>query len=240
MAFNPLAAVGAVIAESGDGTGVFSGTCFLFRHSHIVLTADHCVPAAAEGLHLEFPVLRRVQHVEAVERHPSADIAALTTKRPGGDDGEGYPTEAFWDRVSNWGLAESYVTYGFPSEGPTPDAPNGPTPRAFVGHFQRFFEYRSPGGYQYEAAELSGTAPSGLSGGPIFRQGAPQMLTGLVTANVESYAITDSQEEVREGGDVFRLESRRVISYGVGLLLSPVSDWLREVVPERAGMGWVS
>jgi hypothetical protein len=38
------------------------------------------------------------------------------------------------------------------------------------------------------------------------------MLTGLVTANVESYAVTDSVEEVREGGDVFRLESRKVIS----------------------------
>ena len=128
------------------------------------------------------------------------------------------------------------MTYGFPSEGPAPDSPVSPTPRIFVGNFQRFFEYRSPAGYAYLAAELSGTAPSGLSGGPIFRQGAPQMLTGMVTANVESYAITDSLEEMREGGEVFRLESRRVISYGIGLLLGTVSDWLHEVIPERPGM----
>ena len=240
MTFNPLAAVGAVVAEHGGGSAVFSGTCFLFRHSHIALTADHCVPESATSLRLEFPILGRVQLVEAIERHPIADIAALVTERAGNDDGQGYPEEAFWDRVSNWSLAESYLTYGLPSEGPQPDAPGGPTPRVFVGHFQRFFDYQSPGGYRCTAAELSGTAPSGLSGGPIFRQGAPQMRTGVVTANAESYAITDSLEEVREGGDVFRLESRRVISYGVGLLLSPVSEWLRDVVPDRPGMGWVS
>jgi hypothetical protein len=66
------------------------------------------------------------------------------------------------------------------------------------------------------------------------------MLTGMVTANIESYAIADSVEEMREGGNVLRVESRRVISYGVALLLSSVSEWLPEVTPERPGIGWVS
>lgn len=66
------------------------------------------------------------------------------------------------------------------------------------------------------------------------------MLTGLVTANLDSYAVTDSLEEVRDGGSLYRLESRRVVSYGVGLLLSPLSSWLKQVIPERPGMGWVT
>jgi hypothetical protein len=81
---------------------------------------------------------------------------------------------------------------------------------------------------------------SGLSEGPLFRPGAPAMVTGLVTASAESYVITDSIEELREGGSVYRLESRKVITYGIALILSGVSDWLRETVPTRNGLGWVS
>jgi len=240
MAFSPLAAVGAVTAVTADGVATFCGTCFLFRHTHVALTANHCVPESAHSLRLELPSFPRLQHVERVERHPTADLAVVFTTSQGDDEGTGYPEGAFWDCVSNLGLAEQYITYGFPTEGPAPDSHGFPTARVFVGHFQRFFNYTSPSGYRYAAMELSGTAPSGLSGGPIFRQGAPQMLTGMVTANIESYAVTDSIEELRDGGDVYRLESRRVISFGVGLQLAPLCDWLREVVPERPGMGWVS
>ena len=66
------------------------------------------------------------------------------------------------------------------------------------------------------------------------------MLLGIVTANIESFALTDSIEEIREGGETFRLESRRVLSYGLCLMLSTVSDWLQENIPLRDGLGWVS
>ena len=59
------------------------------------------------------------------------------------------------------------------------------------------------------------------------------MVTGLVTANLDSYSITDSFEEVREGGSIYRLESRRIITYGVALILAGVEDWLLESVPPR-------
>lgn len=240
MPFDPLGAVGAVIAVDNAGIATFTGTCFLFRHSHCAVTAAHCVPETAHEFRIELPRLGRAQRVVELHRHPQADVAVLLSEPVDADDGQGYPAEAFWDAVGNWGLGEQYMIYGFPSEGPTPDAPNAPTPRAFVGHFQRFFDYVSPSGYRYLAAELSGEAPSGLSGGPIFRQAAPQMLTGVVTANLDSYAVTDSMEEVRDGGSVYRLESRRVVSYGVGLVLSSVTDWLKQVVPDRPGMGWVT
>ena len=71
-----------------------------------------------------------------------------------------------------------------------------------------------------------------MSGGPLFRAEAPQMVTGIATANVESYAVTDSLEEVHAGGNVSRIESRRVISYGLALMLSAVSGWLDETIPD--------
>lgn len=87
------------------------------------------------------------------------------------------------------------LAYGFPTEGPDPSSGAAPVSRLFVGHYQRFSEYSSPPGYRYLAGEMSIPAPGGLSGGPVFRAEAPEMLTGMVTANHESYAITDSLEE---------------------------------------------
>ncbi len=108
----------------------------------------------------------------------------------------------------------------------------------FVGHYQRFFRYQAHEPFEYLAGEMSISAPSGLSGGPLFRQGAQFMVTGMATANLESYAITDSLEETREGGDTFRLEARRVINYGLALMLSGVSDWLDDQIPNRPGTAY--
>lgn len=87
---------------------------------------------------------------------------------------------------------------------------------------------------------MSVPAPGGLSGGPLFRRGAPQMVTGLVTTNYESYTINDSVEEVDDSGRIYRAESRKIISYGIALMLSTVKPWLVDVIPERDGLGWVS
>ena len=85
---------------------------------------------------------------------------------------------------------------------------------------------------------MSLPAPTGMSGGPLFRAGAPQMVTGIATANVESYAVTDLLEEVDAEGNVSRIESRRVISYGLALMLSAVSRWLDETIPDRPGTAY--
>jgi len=241
MTFDPLAAVGIVLTTAREGLQEISGTCFLFRHEHVALTAGHCAAADAASIDLVFPRLGRSQRVEQIDRHPTADVALLVTKVEPGDPGSGYPERAFWDRVGNWSLGEEFFAYGFPSDAPTPDAPPAfAVPRLFTGNYQRFFTYDSPSGYRYLAGEMSIPALSGLSGGPVFRREAPQMVTALVTASAESYVITDSVEELREGGSVYRLESRKVITYGLALMLSGVSDWLRETVPPRDGVGWVS
>lgn len=223
-----------------QGIRRYSGTCFCFRHEHVALTASHCVVDTASAIELLFPRVGRSRRVERIERHPQADIALLVTAIQTADKGEGYPEHAFWDCVSNWTLGEEFFAYGFPSEGPTPGAgASAPTARLFKGHYQRFFDYDSHTGHRYLAGEMSVPAPGGLSGGPLFRPGAQQMLTGLVTASHESYAIVDSTEYEHKDGIEYRSEVRRVITYGVALMLNSVLDWLRSNVPDRPGVGWV-
>ncbi|HXC77593.1 MAG TPA: serine protease [Candidatus Acidoferrum sp.] len=240
MTFDPLAAVGLVLLRATDGREAIGGTCFLFRQDHVALTAAHCLPEEAATIRMPFPRSSDGPRlVERVERHPQADLAAAFMETPPNDSGEGYPERAFWHEVANWGLGEEFFAYGFPVEGPNPDiVGQAPVPRLFVGQYQRFFDYSSHAGYTYLAGEMSIPAPTGISGGPLFRAGAPQMVTGIATANVESYAVTDSLEEVDAGGNVSRIESRRVISYGLALMLSAVSGWLDEVIPDRPGTAY--
>jgi hypothetical protein len=231
MTSDRLDAVGMVILRDSDGSEAIGGTCFLFRRDEVALTAAHCVPSEAAAVEVILPrISRRRIPVERIERHASGDVAALFLDR-GIKDKQGYPHFAFWDHVGNLELAEQFFAYGFPVEGPAPEIDAvQPVPRIFVGHYQRFFQYAGFGIKPYWAGELSVPAPGGLSGGPVFRPGALQMVTGLVTANVESYAVTDSIEEVRDGGSVYRLESRKVISYGISLMLAQYDDWLNELV----------
>lgn len=239
MQFDPLEAVGLVVpASSNPVASSFFGTCFRFRHERIALTAAHVVPQA-EDLVLVFPRSGRRQIVETVIRHPTADVAVLISEPQASDSEDGYPQAAFWDRVANWGLGEEFLTYGYPSEGPTTQ-PDTTQPRLFVGYYQRFFQATMPGNYRYLAGEMSIPALAGMSGSPLFRRGAPQMVTGLVTSSVESYTITDSVEEVTRAGERLRVEARKVISFGVGLMLSDATDWLHAAVPPRRGLGWVS
>lgn len=233
MSFDPLEAVGLVMAE-GD---VYGG-CFRYRNEHTLLTAKHCLPSTGDAIAV-FPRSGRSQPIVRFERHPTADIALLVTETQASDSGSGYPDSAFWGSVSNWSLGEEFMAFGYPTEGPSPDTRSGssPVPRLFVGHYQRFFDYLSPSGDLYLVGEMSIPAPAGLSGSPLFRAAAPQMVTGLVTTNLESYVVTDSVVEVSDSGKEYREEARKVISYGLALTLSGVTDWLREVLPSRSGLG---
>jgi hypothetical protein len=137
--------------------------------------------------------------------------------------------EPFWGAVGNYSLGEQFHAFGYP-EDVAADVP-GPTPRLFTGHFQRFFDYHSFAGFRYPAGELSLPAPAGLSGGPLFRPGAPQMVTGLVAENFESRTTLESVEEVSGGGERTIHTTARVISYGVAVMLAPLGEWLTEHVP---------
>ncbi len=130
------------------------------------------------------------------------------------------------------------MSYGYPVEGPNPTE-SVAVARLFSGSYQRFFPYTSLLGYLYFAGELSIPAPGGLSGGPVFRPTAASMLTGIVTETHESYAIADWEEVVEQDGTTSRTEARKILNYGIVLMLSAVSDWLISEIPPRQGAGWL-
>jgi hypothetical protein len=241
VAENQLDAVGILVAKVNDEWDA-QGSCFLFRSDALALTAAHCVPQELEPFAVQLPHLGTTLPVERIERHPTADIAMLFCSAEDTLSEIGVPTTAFLDGDGNWSVGDTFYAYGYPTEGPTEDSTQAPVPRLFTGNFQRFMPYVSPRGYRFLAGEMSIPAPSGLSGGPLFKpwgQGpwfspqAPQIVLGLVAANLDSYAVTDSISEVNDDGTEYREESRRVIRYGVAVMLSGVADWLNERSPKR-------
>jgi hypothetical protein len=238
MSFNPVLATGIIYRLDESGERIFAGSCFKFRRDDVLLTAKHCVHADG-AYEVEMPLLHEVMSIKEIRTHPTADLAVLLA-----DDsfdyraGDGGPETAFQDGVEGGALGDDFVTFGYPSEGPRPDTGNEPTPRIFKGHFQRFFRYESSAGSSYRAGEMSIPAPGGLSGSALFNPEAPSLVTGLVTTNVEAFAVTDSVSEVSSDGVHYREESRRVLNYGLALMLSDVADWLYLEIPE-SGRGWL-
>ena len=211
------------------------------QSDRVILTASHCVPTVYDYFQARFPwegFDRQI--VSEVRRHPTADLALLFCEGEETWHDNGYPVHAFWDGVDNIGLGEDAYAYGFPAVG-EPVVGDLYPPRLFKAYYQRIFRGPwSPGGLRYVAAELSIPAPGGLSGSPLFRPGAEQMVTGLVTANLQSYAITDSIEEVDDDGRIYRQEARKVVSYGLALMLTGVADWLNDNTELGPGRnGWV-
>jgi hypothetical protein len=108
---------------------------------------------------------------------------------------------------------------------------NAQASRLFTGNYQRFFRHRDLEEREYDAGEMSIPAPAGLSGGPVFRPGAPTMLTGVVTANFDSYTGLEAHDEEDNDGRKRTVQYRRVISYGIALRLAKFSEWLDENIP---------
>ncbi len=210
-----------------DGAS-FLGTCFPFRDENHFLTAAHCVGRLSpSSVAIGIPTNVDAGPIEVSEIlvHPTADIAVLRAPKVA----EGAVTP-FWSYVSNYSYGEEFMSFGYPEDIFGPSA-RQPTARLFRGHCQRLLEHRSHLGYQYVASELNIGCPAGLSGGPVFRPGAPVMLTGMVTENLESMTMLHSVEEIQKNGSVIRERYHSVINYGVALLLDRVADWLDSNVP---------
>jgi Trypsin-like peptidase domain len=244
--FNPIQAVATIWGREIEDSPVFLGSCFAFRSQRAFLTAAHCVGdvKSSQLAVVNVGENRKViwRPVSNVERHPSADIAVIRTlpmtdaerevigERESSTEDR---TEPFWRHVSNYGIGEDFHAFGFP-ENIFGDEQRAPTPRLFKGHFQRFMEYESrhlP--YQYFAAEMSIPAPAGLSGGPLFRPGAPPMVTALVTENLQSTTFLDQIETIVSGNATHVTKYEQVISYGVALMLDRVADWLDDHAPDE-------
>lgn len=234
--FNPLSATSKLLRSGpGGGFSEFVGTCFGFRHPDYYLTAAHCVGdlEPAELLVSQTaPSLRpntmswRAAPVIDIVRHETADLAVLSV-----DSNIAGPIAIPFSghTVSNFQLGEDFLAYGYPESVYGPEA-REPTPRLFKGHYQRFFGHQSHMGHRYLAAELNVGCPAGLSGGPLFRPGAHSVVVAVATENIESATGADFEEEY--DGEI-KTVYRRVITYGVALLLDPLRAWIEETIPNQ-------
>jgi Trypsin-like peptidase domain len=213
---------------------VILGTCFAFRRSNFFLTTHHVIKSLDRcGLAIWFLTTPGLRVVTQVHAHPTADVAILEAV-----DIQTGTIEPFWDIVSNIHLGETLAAFGFPDDLVRGESGGSPH-RLFMGHYQRFTDYESFMAYRCVVGALNIPCPAGLSGGPLFRPEAPQMLTALATENVETSTWPESiEEEVRDGGAV-RTTPRRIISYGVSVILF-LLDWINEFVPRPEPAPWLT
>jgi hypothetical protein len=180
-----------VFADLGKDRPAFLGSCFALRDSRAVVTAAHCLgDVPTNNLYVRMPriiVVNRPDEpqmnallVDEVVRHPEADVAIL--RIPSVMEGVGEP---FWKALPTVGLGEDFFAFGYPENVRTDQ--REPTARLFKGYVQRLiYGIESHMGYRYTALEMDFPCPAGLSGGPLFRPDAPQMVIGVATENFES------------------------------------------------------
>ncbi|MGE2689980.1 S1 family peptidase [Mycolicibacterium pulveris] len=221
--FFPRFATGQVLFAPPDAAWEFSGTGAMYLRPYVILTAAHCVPDVVGGrLGFKSPMESDGRLAEQVIRHPTIDLAALVVSKDAAK-----PPTGVYSEIGH-GLVDGgdFIAFGYPAELGTT------APRLFKGHYQRHFEYQSPDGHKYFAAELSIPAPAGLSGGPVSNAHRPQVLDAIVTANHDSSAVIDSFEEEERDGKVWRGKITRVVSYGIAAMLVPpdVQEWVDTVV----------
>lgn len=243
--FNAITATGLLIGISSRGLMQhFLGSCFAFRDPHAYLTAAHCVGELdPERLAVWVPGGGPVEYVREDEvqtwtgvshplkpvtqavRHESADIAVLRVAE------DTHPVEPFWGSAGNFALGEEFRAFGYP-ENVLGQTARMPTARLFTGHYQRFFQHQSHAGYSYLAGEMSIPAPAGLSGGPLFRAGAPSIVTALAAENFDSATTVEASEEVLEERGTVRTHYQRIISYGLAVMLEPLNQWFDTLLPK--------
>jgi hypothetical protein len=201
-----------------------------------MITAAHCIgQLAEENLVVAFEDGNIVQVIK-VTMHDTADIAILQLEQ----SPNRFKADFFGGTSDKLSMGMEFFAYGYP-EIPQQQREQIP-PRVFFGIFQHFFDHQShmhrrgdlnAPCYQYVAGELSIACPGGLSGGPIFEAGNPDVVLAIATENIKAMTLLDAIEETQGDGTQFRTEYNNVISYGVSLLVTHVAGWLDRIPPMR-------
>jgi trypsin-like peptidase len=210
-----------VLVATGGPTPEVSiaGTCFAYRDRNTFLTAAHCVPEGEHSVFVKFQHEALTRQVVSVNRHPRLDLAVLRAE-PQSDE---IAPHQFYEAMDTGALilGADFYGYGYPVEGALMEV----TPRYFRGFIQRYFRYEPPSGNAYLAAEMSIPAPGGFSGGALCHVGSNRPFA-VVTGNYESGVIVDSHEEVQQGRVVRREVIKRMITYGLAVILPAQDPWL--------------
>lgn len=221
------AASAMIIGMDRKAGPVFNGTCFGFRRQGWFLTARHCLrELPIEQLSVALLTGDKIQFglkVNLIIPHPTADIALIHSPMMEG------VCEVFSDVNDALGPGSDVTAFGFPEDVLSGDP--GPTPRLFRGFVQRVFEYKSPLGYQYVAAELGFGTPAGLSGGPLIVSMNHLHVAGVVTENVQASTFLQMITEVKDGNREYSEKVHSMINYGVAVDLGPIRGWLDDQLP---------
>lgn len=225
MTFFPGQATGVIVlVDRTNATVSAGGTCFTYTRRNVLLTAAHCAPPGVE-IYIMLPRENRNRRIVNIYRHPTFDVAVLIAEPADCATAEIPAYQHIEDTLIDGG---DFVGFGYPGEGSTGSLPIG---RLFKGHVQRYFTYEPPGRSQpYLAAEMSIPAPAGLSGGPLAYAQSQDRPFAIVTTNHDSWATIDSFEEFEKDGKISRGEIRRVVSYGIAILLHGLAQWVHEQI----------
>lgn len=223
MAQSPIKNVCLLCEERGSDLPIFLGSCFAFRDRKTFLTAAHCIGERdASKLIVQNPLNNANSRVDSVAIHSAADLAVIRLQ----PDNNVMPVAPCTEIMKIKGIGGEYYAYGYPEDSIGPNA-GAPVARIFRGYGQRVFLHRSHMHYNYLALELNFPCPGGLSGGPLFKPKTFQLI-GLITENIETTTSLHEEEVTLEGGTRVINHYRRVINYGLGLLLHDYENWLAE------------
>lgn len=209
--------------RNNNGEIKFSGTGFGIEKAGLVLTAAHVVlnTIKPDEIYIELPSNKFLQ-ASSIKFHPSADIAALTF--------ESDPSLHFFKlgnpkmKAGHFHLGTEIISYGYPFTRENPDKINL-EPRLMCGHIQRNFQHKQ-NNYNFRACELSFPVIKGQSGSPILLVNDIESAIAILVSNFESSTIIDSYEEHHENGGKEIHKIKKVISYGIGVELWPIKDWI--------------
>jgi hypothetical protein len=234
--YNPLFPYGILVRwkQSDEDDCDQLGTCFAYKRAHCFVTARHCIPVDGIERVAVVPqpatiVPNKGRPVVSVELHPAMD-AALVVVQP--IPGEYQHVFTGPEQGMLGTIGDEVCAFGYPAN--DPGEPALTTPRFFRGYYQRSMRFTSPEGYTYWASELSFPAPRGLSGGAVYKRHRFPEVSGIVTTNYESYTGSEHEVIERHGGVTEIVRYRRVVTYGIALMMHEVAAWLEEAVARYA------
>lgn len=210
----------AAVSPDGRWQATMTGAGFAFLTPRHVLTAAHCVGNEPPEHLWVFLTADAAHEVRRVRRHGQADLAVLELA----EDADVQPLGL---RAQPVEPGEEFRATGFTKDPMASGSEPEFAGRVIAGHHQRIIRnHRSFMGFDYVASELSVPPPAGLSGAALFNPQNPDDAVAVAAEDFQTATVAESFEEELHDGVTRRVESRRVISYGIAVLLEPLSDWL--------------